>query len=359
MTNRKPMTKATRRLLLLGAGLLAARALRQKLREASVFDQVVLITGGSRGLGLALAEEFARHGCRLALTARDTSELARARGQLAGKGREVFTTPCDLSVPAEVTRMITEVTERYGRIDILVTNAGSIEVGPVQNMTRQDFEDTLAVDFWGTLDPILSVLPQMRARGSGRLVLISSIGGKVAFPHLLPYVVAKFAVTGLGEGLRAELAREGIAVTLIAPGLLRTGSYFQAQFKGDQPKEFAWFGLGDSLPGGSISAERAAREIVTATRRGDAERVLSLPARLLSLLHGVAPGATTRLLTLVNNTLLPPPSSSPEGQITRTGHEAAPDVPARPLFEALTGLGQAAAKRLNERLNEPSGPDRG
>ena len=167
------------------------------------------------------------------------------------------------------------MTAHYGQVDILVNNAGIIEVGPVQNMARSDFEDALAVDFWGVLDPILAVLPQMRARKSGRIVNITSIGGKVAFPHLLPYVAAKFAATGLSEGLRAELARDGITVTTIVPGLLRTGSYGNALFKGDKPGEYAWFGLGDNLPGGSISAERAAREIVTATRRGEAERILS------------------------------------------------------------------------------------
>ncbi len=343
------MTKNTRNALLLGAGLaLAARALTQKMWEADLRGQSVLITGGSRGLGLALAREFARHGCRLALCARDADELARAKADLEGQGAEVYTVVCDVSDAAQVERLIAEVTAHYGQIDILVANAGIIEVGPVQNMTRQDFEDALAIDFWGVLHPILSLLPQMQARRAGRIVTIASIGGKVAFPHLLPYAVAKFAATGLSEGLRAELGRDGITVTTIIPGLLRTGSYFHASFKGGQPKEFAWFGLGDSLPGGSISAERAAREIVTATRRGEAERILSLPANLLSLAHGILPGPTTDLLALINRFVLPPPSGSPDAQTTSTGFEAAPEVPSRPAFEALTTLGRAAAEKLDE-----------
>jgi len=191
----------------------------------------------------------------------------------------------------------------------------------------------------------LAVLPQMRARKAGRIVNVTSIGGKVSFPHLLPYAAAKFAATGLSEGLRSELARDGIVVTTIVPGLLRTGSYFHALFKGDKSKEFAWFGLGDNLPGGSISAERAAREIVSATRRGEAERILSVPANLLSQMHGLAPGLTASLLTLINNAILPPPS---DGDVLSTGSEAAPDVPAKPAFDAATGLGRAAAARLNE-----------
>jgi len=343
------MNKRTHNALLIGAaGALAIRALARKRREIDLRGQSVFITGGSRGLGLALAREFARHGCRLALCARDADELARAREELAGRGTEVFTVVCDVSDPAQVERLIAEITAHYGQIDILVANAGIIEVGPVQNMTRQDFEDALAVDFWGVLHPILSVLPQMRARRGGRIVTITSIGGKVAFPHLLPYAAAKFAATGLSEGLRAELGRDGITVTTIVPGLLRTGSYFHALFKGDKPREFAWFGLGDSLPGGSISAERAAREIVQATRRSDAERILSLPANLLALAHGVLPGATTDLLALVNKLILPPPADNPDVQTNSPGSAVASQVPARPVFEALTTLGRAAAERLNQ-----------
>ena len=342
------MNKTTRNLLL-GAGLLlAGRALIQKRREADLTDQVVLITGGSRGLGLALAAEFGRHGARLALCARDAGELGRARETLAGQGIEAHTVVCDLTDPTQAARLVADVTAHYGRVDVLVNNAGIIEVGPVQNMARSDFEDAMAVDFWGVLDPILAVLPQMRARKSGRIVNITSIGGKVAFPHLLPYVAAKFAATGLSEGLHAELARDGIIVTTIIPGLMRTGSYGNALFKGDKPGEYAWFSLGDNLPGGSISAERAAREIVTATRRGEAERILSLPANLLARLNGLAPAATDGLLTLVNNFLLPAPSDQPGGYTASQGKDVAPDVPAGPAFEAATGLGRAAAERLNE-----------
>ncbi len=342
------MTKTTRNLLLFTASALALRAFVQQKRTADLGGQAVLITGGSRGLGLALAQEFGRHGCRLALCARDADELSRAREGLQASGFEVHTVACDLTETAQVNRLIAEVTAHYGQIDILVNNAGIIEVGPVQNMQRRDFEDAMNVDFWGVLDTILAVLPQMQARQSGRIVNITSIGGKVAFPHLLPYAAAKFAATGLSEGLHSELQRDGITVTTIVPGLLRTGSYLNALFKGNKTGEFAWFSLGDNLPGGSISAERAAREIVAATRRGSAERILSVPAGLLSRLNGLAPSSTAHLLTLLNNTVLPPPSDAPGSDILSPGKDAEPDVPLRPAFDAATGLGKAAAGRLNE-----------
>ncbi|MGI4788328.1 MAG: SDR family NAD(P)-dependent oxidoreductase [Janthinobacterium lividum] len=342
------MSKTTRNLfLILG---LAARALIQKQREADLHGQVVLITGGSRGLGLALAHEFGRHGCRLAICARDSEELARAQQELESHGFEVLTTVCDLTSTSQIEQMIGDVTGHYGKIDILVNNAGIIEVGPVQNMQRKDFEEAMAVDFWGVLDTILFVLPQMQVRKSGRIVNITSIGGKVSFPHLLPYAAAKFAATGLSEGLRSELLRDSIVVTTIVPGLLRTGSYFNALFKGNKAGEFAWFSIGDNLPGGSISAERAAREIVSAMRRGEAERILSVPASLLTRAQGIAPNTTSALLTFINNAVLPPPSDKPGSDTISTGTEAAPLVPARPFFDAVTTLGRSAAERLNEKV---------
>ena len=310
--------------------------------------KTVLITGGSRGLGLALAHEFGKHGCRLAICARDAGELARAKRDLEALGLEVFTSVCDLTDTAHVTQMIADVTAHYGQIDILVNNAGVIEVGPVQNMQRRDFEDAMNVDFWGSLDTILAVLPQMQARRSGRIVNITSIGGKVAFPHLLPYAAAKFAATGLSEGLRRELARDGITVTTIVPGLLRTGSYFHALIKGNKVGDFAWFSLGDNLPGGSISAERAAREIVAATRQGQAERILSIPASLLACAQGLAPGATSSLLTLINNAILPAPLNTPGSDIVSLGKDADPSVPLHSVFDTATTLGRSAAERLNE-----------
>ncbi len=342
------MTKNTRNLLLLAASIFAVRAFIQRRREADLGGQIVLITGGSRGLGLALSHEFGKHGCRLALCARDADELARARQDLEAQGYEVFTSVCDLTDTAQVERLIADVTAHYGQIDILVNNAGIIEVGPVQNMQRRDFEDAMNVDFWGGLDTILGVLPQMRARSSGRIVNITSIGGKVAFPHLLPYAAAKFAATGLSEGLHSELMQDGITVTTVVPGLLRTGSYFNALFKGNKTGEFAWFSVGDNLPGGSMSAERAAREIVAATRRGDAERILSVPASLLSRAQGLAPNTTSRLLTLINNAVLPPPSTELGSDTNSPGKDADPSVPLHPAFDAMTTLGRSAADRLNE-----------
>ncbi|MBV9852030.1 MAG: SDR family oxidoreductase [Armatimonadetes bacterium] len=328
-------------LLAAGAGLVA-RELWKRRTEADLAGQVVLITGGSRGLGLALAREFGAQGCRLVICARDGQELARAREDLEGRGIETLAVPCDVTDPSQVERLIAQATERFGRVDVLVNNAGIISVGPVQAMTRADFEEAMNADFWGTLNPILAVLPQMRARRGGRIVNVTSIGGKVSVPHLLPYSCAKFAATALSEGLRAELARDGITVTTIAPGLMRTGSYGQAFVKGDGAGEYAWFSLSDNAPGLSISAARAAREIARATRRGEAERILSLPANVAARAQGLAPGTTADLLRLVNRML---PHGEDGGKTTgRTAHAARPSR----LLDALTVLGRRAAHDLNQ-----------
>ena len=337
------ITMKTRNALLLAAGIgLVARDLWLRRTEADLTGQVAIITGGSRGLGLAVAREFAGQRCKIAICARDEDELARARQDLEARGADMLAVPCDVTDPAQVERLVAQTTEKFGRVDILVNNAGLISVGPAQTMTRQDFAEAMDVDFWGTLNPILAVLPQMRRRRQGRIVNVTSIGGKVSVPHLLPYSCAKFAATALSEGLRAELARDGITVTTIVPGLLRTGSYNQAFFKGDRAGEYNWFSVSDNLPGLSLSAERAAREIVQATRRGEAERILSLPASIAARVHGLAPGTTADLLSLVNHVL--PPES---GEDTAPGRDVEAAHPSR-LRDALTVLGQGAAADLNQ-----------
>ena len=241
--------------------------------------------------------------------------------------------------------MIAQVTDHFGRIDILVNNAGIIGVGPLENQSVADFEDALQTDFWGVLYPTLAVLPQMRERKAGRIVNITSIGGKISIPHLLPYSCAKFAATGLSEGLRAELARDGITITTIAPGLMRTGSFLNALFKGNQAGEYAWFSVGDNIPGATMSAERAARQIVQATRRGEAERVLTLPMVLAARFHGLFPGLTADLSGWANRAL--PAPDGPAGDQTRTGSLVRQENPS-PVRDALTGVGFDAASRLNE-----------
>ena len=154
----------------------------------------VVITGGSRGLGLVLARELGQQGARLAIGARDEAELDRARRDLQAEGVDATTVVCDVGDRADAERLIAEAVERTGRLDVLINNAGVIQVGPVEHMAVADFEEAMAVHFWGPLHTILAAMPVMREAGGGRIVNISSIGGRIGVPHLVPYCASKFAL---------------------------------------------------------------------------------------------------------------------------------------------------------------------
>jgi short-subunit dehydrogenase len=333
-----------RNALLAGGALLAAREIRRRIAPVDLRGQTALVSGGSRGLGLLVSRELARVGCHLAICARDEDELERARADLAHYGGRVETVACDVSDREQVEQMVAQMTERLGQIDILVNNAGVIQVGPLVNQTIDDFRMAVDVMYWGVVYPTLALLPQMRARGSGRIVNVTSIGGTVSVPHLLPYSSAKFAAVGFSEGLAAEAAKDGISVTTIVPGLMRTGSHLHALTKGQHEAEYGWFALGASLPLVSMDAERAAKQIVDAIRRGESVRFLGLTATLASRFHGLFPGTTVELLSLVNR-LLPGPTR--RATDTVPGYEARARLDSR-LIEAATTLGRKAAERFNE-----------
>ncbi len=338
--------KDPRALLAAGGLALVGRVALGKLREADLTGQVVLITGGSRGLGYLLARQFAREGCKIVICARTAQDLERAREQLESEGAEVLSVPCDLSDRASAEELVRRATERFGRVDIVVNNHGIIQIGPVDTMTHEQFQEAMDIIFWGTVNTTLAVLPQMLERRSGRIVLITSIGAKIAVPHLLPYTCAKWAQQGFAEGLRAELRKHGIRVTAIAPGTMRTGSYVNVSVNSKKQAEFGWFALGASLPVISMSAERAARYVVLATKRGDSQEVLSPQAKAAALFHGVFPGTMSDIMSVVNRLL---PSSTGKAGDTVLSRDVQESIQSR-LFNAATILGRTATARYQ---NQP------
>ena len=285
---------------------LAFLLLKPRPRTFDLSGKTVLITGGSRGLGLAMAREFAQQGARVAICARDSEEIERALSDeiLAHSG--AIGLVCDVTVREDVEKMVGSVRRQLGRIDVLVNNAGVIQVGPSELMTLSDYEESMNVHFWGPLYTTTEVLPEMRSRGEGRIVNIASIGGKVSVPHLLPYCAGKFALVGLSEGLHAEAAKDGVIVTTVCPGLMRTGSPRNATFKGQHRIEYALFSIIDALPIFSMNAARAARQIVSACKNGRAEKILTIQANIAARLGALMPRVTARLLSAIN-AMLPSP----------------------------------------------------
>lgn len=288
----------------IGIGALSAFAFWNKSRRHySLKNKVVLITGGSRGLGLVLAREFAKEGARIAICARNAEELAAAKDDLESRGAEVFEAICDVRNEEEIDHLVRDVCIRFGQIDVLVNNAGVIQVGPLDSQTGDDFEDAMDIHFRAPYKMMKAVLPVMRGAGEGRIVNIASIGGKVAVPHLAPYCASKFALVGLSNAFRVELAKDNIFVTTVCPGLMRTGSHINAYFKGQNEKEYALFSIMDALPFTSISVESAARQIIAATKNGKAELIISPQAKLAAKTNALMPELTADVLSLVNQFL--------------------------------------------------------
>jgi short-subunit dehydrogenase len=331
----------------LGVGaLFAAQAWRR--RDAYDFSgKSVVITGGSRGLGLVLARELADEGARLTLIARDEDELDRAVADIRTRQpfADVLKVVADVRRRYDAERAIAEAIERYGAVDVVINNAGTIQVGPIDHMKLSDYEDAMNTHFWGPLYMIVTVLPQMRRQGGGRIVNISSIGGKISLPHLVPYCASKFALVGLSDGLRAELAADDIVVTTVCPGLMRTGSPVNAMFKGRHPQEYAWFAISDSLPLASIDATRAARQIIKACRYGDAELIIGAQAKMAVLIRDAAPELFASAMAFTNQ-LLPAPASTRDGDEPRPGRESESEW-AEP-SATLTAPTYKAAKENNE-----------
>jgi NAD(P)-dependent dehydrogenase (short-subunit alcohol dehydrogenase family) len=327
-----------------GAAAVLAAAHAARMGRAIEFrGRVVVITGGSRGLGLVLARGFAAEGARLVLLARDEGELDRARRLIEEEHQaEVMALQCDIRQKDDVHAAVGRVLDVWPGIDVLVNNAGVIQVGPLDHMQEADFEDAMATHFWGPFHLTMAVVSAMRRRGFGRIVNISSIGGKVAVPHLAPYSASKFALTGFSDALRSELAPHGIRVTTVCPGLMRTGSPINADMKGQHEAEYAWFAISSALPGLTISAERAARQIIEACRHGDPELTITTQARLLAMLNELAPAFVAHATMLAARLL--PGATGPAGDQSRPGRASgsrwAPSI--------LTTLADRAAVLNNE-----------
>ena len=277
-------------------------------------DKIALITGGSRGLGLAIARQICARGGKVALIARDAEELARAKTELDRLATDVLTIPCDLLESAQIQSAVQQMLQHFSKIDILINNAGTIEIGPLAHMQLKDFDRAMRLHFWAPFILYLLVAPHMRAKGGGRIVNISSIGGKIAVPHMAAYAASKFALAGFSDAMRPELAQDNIYVTTVTPGLMRTGSQIHAKFKGDRAAEYRWFDWSTKIPFASISAERAARKILNACRHGKPALIIPCSAYFIIAANALFPNLIGRLMKAANRCLPP--------RVGQSGNEA-------------------------------------
>jgi NAD(P)-dependent dehydrogenase (short-subunit alcohol dehydrogenase family) len=310
---------------------------------------VAVVVGASRGLGLLIARELDREGFRVVIAARRQPELDRAAEELRADGARVATDVCDVSDADQVDALIERTETNLGPIEVLICVAGTIQAGPLGALSRAHFIEAIDTMLWGPINCGLAVAPRMRARGHGRIGVVTSVGGRISAPHLLPYSTAKFGAVGFTRGLRSELAGTGVTVTCAEPGLMRVGSHLRAKFVGNHGPEFAWFATADSLPIVSIDGERAAGRIVRGVLSGRAVMTVTPIGFIAPRVDALFPNLTAGLLAVATR-LLPSDPGTPESGQTLEGWEARRRAP-KPMqfvFDRVLRLSDEAAEQNNE-----------
>lgn len=225
-------------------------------------DSVIVITGASAGIGRALAKACADRGAKLVLAARSKGELKK----LAASFPDAIAVPTDMRNPKDITRLIKKTVDHYGRIDVLVNNAGQGMHGPVETININDYERIMELNVYGVLRAMQAVIPIMRAQGGGTIINISSLVSKNYFPGLGAYASTKYALNALSLTARQELAADNITVSVMHPKMTATdfmknslGPAFDMDDRGDRP-----------LPA-IDTPEQVADAIVALIESGDAE----------------------------------------------------------------------------------------
>jgi short-subunit dehydrogenase len=320
------LSSTTRVALGLSSLALGAAVARRTWRSRYSFrGRTVVLTGASRGLGLELARQLAAEGARLWLVARSPDPLHAAADELRQTPAAfVDTIAADVRREEEIDRVVERVLRAGDVVDVLINNAGTIAVSPFEHAQREDFEDSLATHFWAPLLLTRKLLPRMRRGGEGRIVNISSVGGRIGVPHLSAYAAGKFALTGLSETLRAELMKSGISVTTVTPGLMRTGSYVNVRLRGRQAEEFRWFAIMQATSLTSMQTRRAASQIIEAVRRGRATVSPGWQSRVAQIVSAAAPNVASGIRALADGAVLPRPSGTQAGDEGRLAAEVDP-----------------------------------
>jgi 3-oxoacyl-[acyl-carrier protein] reductase len=185
--------------------------------------KVALVGGASRGIGRAVAAGLAREGCRVAICARDEARLAQAAEEIrSATGAEVLAFRCDMAVQDEIRRFVAATVEAFGRLDIVVNNAGGPPAGPFETHDEAAWQQALNQNLLSVVRTVREALPHLRAAGSGRIINITSVAVKEPIPGLVLSNATRLGVVGLAKTLSRELGRDGITVNNVCPGLTLT-----------------------------------------------------------------------------------------------------------------------------------------
>ena len=246
--------------------------------------RVALVTGASSGIGAATARAFAGAGMRVALCARRKDRLEQLAADLIGQGSEATIHAVDVTDGLAVRAMVDEVAARWGRLDVLVNNAGRGFSATFEQTSAEELRALIELNVVAVLGATQAALPIMRRQGRGHIINISSIVGRRAVPYRAAYSATKFALGALSEALRVELTGTGIAVTLVYP-IGTTGTEFHEA----EVQKVRWRPMGPVQ-----SAERVARSILRCVRRPRPEVYPYWPLRILAVMSVIAPGLVDR-----------------------------------------------------------------
>jgi len=257
-------------------GSMESRGRRQVVATHEFRAKTVVVTGASSGIGRATAIAFGRRGANVVLAARREQALEEVRQALQALGAEILVVPTDVSDPAQVKNLVDASLERFGSIDVFVANAGTYLRCPCRDLTVEDVEQVMAVNFHGSVRCLLEVLPHMLQRGEGHLVVVSSVDGKKGIPPDGAYVASKFALTGFADVLRQELRGTGVHVSTILPGRIDTPMIADLEVPSVSAK---------------VPPERVAEAIVRAVVKRKAEVLVPLGSKTLLIMNTVSPRA--------------------------------------------------------------------
>jgi NAD(P)-dependent dehydrogenase (short-subunit alcohol dehydrogenase family) len=249
-------------------------------------DQVAIVTGASSGIGLALVVRLASQGAKVVLAARRADRLEEVAAACRQAGGEALAVPTDVSDEDQCKALVERTIERFGRLDLLVNNAGLAAIALLEEFPDLSlFKHTMAVNFYGAVHCTYHALPHL-IRSRGRIVAISSMGGKAPLPYNTPYIASKFAMHGFFDTLRIELAQHGVSVTLICPSWVVTGFHEAMLGKDGVPKGARGRTIYSNR---TMTAERCAAITLRAAEIRRRE-VLIGPGLLAAWLRLLAPG---------------------------------------------------------------------